>query len=122
MLNAAMTAARTLEVIEAAIDFMKSHDHEISKREYIRSNQEVLITALNHERDCLLDYFDRRVSERREALEEFYGLLHSAVESGDVTHLNASLAGILGIIKDNPLGDLVEFRKLRDDPNYRISL
>ena len=76
----------------------------------------MLVTALNNEKEVLLDYFEKRFAERREAFEQFYDLLHTAVETGDPIQLQASLAGILGIIKENPLGDLVAFRQKRDDP------
>ena len=111
-----------VDVIYAAVDFMKSHDAERTQREYIRAHRELLVTALNHQRDCLLAYFEQRFAERREALEQFYTLLRSAVEEDDTTQLHASLTGILGIITDNPLSDLAEFRRTWDDPEFRISL
>ena len=100
-----------LEIIQAAAEYLKAHEVEKTQREYIRAKRDVLATALNNERDCLLAYFANRFAERRSALEEFYALLHTAVENGDTTQLQASLAGILGIIQDNPLDDLVEFRE-----------
>ena len=78
----------------------------------------MLVTVLNNERDYLLAYFEHRFAERRSALEEFYRLLHTAVESGDTKQLQASLAGILGIIQDNPLDDLVEFRERWSNPEF----
>ena len=110
------------DVIYAAVDFMKSHDAELTQREYIRAHRDVLVTALNHQRDCLLAYFEQRFAERREALEQLYTLLRSAVEDDDTAQLQASLTGILGIIRDNPLSDLAEFRQAWDDPEYRVSL
>ena len=111
-----------VEVVYAAVDFLKSHDAETTQREYIRAHRDVLVTALNNQKNCLLTYFEQRFAERREALEQFYGLLHSAIESSDTTQLQASLVGILGVIKDNPLGDLVEFRQKWTNPDYVIDL
>ena len=110
------------DVVLAAVDFMKSHDAEKTDREYIRAHRDALVRALDNQRDCLLAYFEQRFAERREALEQFYELLRSAVESGDTTQLNASVAGILGIIKDNPLGDLAEFSRNWARPDYEIDL
>ena len=110
------------DVIYAAVDFMKSHDAEVTEREYIRAHRDALITALNHQRDCLLAYFEQRFAERREALEQFYGLLRSAVEDDDAEKLRVSLTGILGIIRDNPLNDFAEFRQTWANPEYRIDL
>ena len=111
-----------VDVVYAAADFMKSHDAELTQREYIRAHRDVLVTALDHQRDCLLAYFEQRFAERRGALEQFYTLLRSAVEDDDTAKLQASLTGILGIIRDNPLSDLAEFRQAWDAPEYRISL
>ncbi len=109
--------------LSVAIDeYLKAHQAEKTQREYIRAKRDVLVTALNHERDCLLAYFEHRFAERRSALEEFYSLLHSAVESGDAAQLQASLTGILGIIKDNPLEDLATFRENWSNPNFVIEL
>ncbi len=111
-----------MEFIQAAIEYMQVHEAERTQREYISAKQDVLVTALNNERDCLLAYFEHRFAERRSALEEFYELLHTAVGNGDTTQLQASLAGILGIIKDNPLDDLVEFRERWSNPEFTIEL
>ena len=109
-----------IEIIKLAAEYVK--EHEETRREYIRANRDVLVTALNNERDCILAYFEHRFAERRSALEEFYALLRSSVESGDINQMQTSLTGILGIIKDNPLDDLVEFSRKWRDPGFRIEL
>ena len=109
-------------VVSAAVEFFKVHEAEETQREYIRAQRDALVTALNNERDLLLGYFDKRFAERRSALEEFYTLLHHAVDSGNIDELQAALTGILGILKDNPLGDLAEFRKNWANPDYSIDL
>ena len=111
-----------METIQATVEYLKTHETERTQREYIRAKRDVLVTVLNTERDCLLAYFEHRFAERRSALEEFYRLLHTAVESGDTKQLQASLAGILGIIQDNPLDDLVEFREKWSNPEFTIEL
>ena len=109
-------------IIKLAVEYLKAHEAEESQREYIRAKRDVLVTALNNERDCLLAYFEHRFAERRSALEDLYNLLHTAVESGDSSQLQASLASILGIIKDNPLDDLVSFREKWHNPEFVIDL
>lgn len=111
-----------MEIIQATVEYLKTHEAEETQREHIRAKRDFLVTALNNERDCLLAYFEHRFAERRSALEEFYDLLHTAVESGDTTQLQVSLAGILGIIKDNPLDDLVSFREKWNNPEFVIDL
>lgn len=111
-----------MEIIQAAVEYLKEHEAEKTQREYIRAKRDVLVTVLNNEKDCLLDYFEHRFAERRSALEEFYALMHTATESGDTTQLQASLAGILGIIQDNPLDDLAEFQEKWRNPEFTIEL
>ena len=48
--------------------------------------------------------------------------MHKAVESKNTEELQVALAGVLGILKDNPLGDLSEFRMNWQNPNYSIDL
>ena len=109
-------------IIAAAVEYMRIHESEQTQREYIRAQRDVLVTALNNERDCILAYFERRFAERRSALEEFYALLRASVNDGDTAQLQAALAGILGVIQENPLGDLETFRENWADPDFTIEL
>lgn len=111
-----------IEIIRAAVEYMRIHESEQTRREYIWARRDALVTALDNERDCILAYFERRFAERRSALEEFYALLRESVDSGDTTRLQAALAGILGVIQENPLGDLEKFRENWADPNFTIEL
>lgn len=120
--GATMSAQAAMGIISAAIKYMQIHEEESTRREYIRAKSDALVAALNNERDVILAYFEYRFAERRSALDEFYVLLRSSVDSGDTTRLQVALAGILGIIQDNPLGELAEFREKWADPNFAIEL
>lgn len=110
------------EIIKAAVEYMRIHEEESTRREYIRAQSDALVAALNYQRDIILAYFEHRFAERRSALDEFYALLRESVDSGDTARLQVALAGILGIIQDNPLGELAEFREKWADPNFAIEL
>ena len=122
MVQYAMASEFAFGIITKAFEYLKEHEAQETQREYIRAQRDALVTALNNERDLLLDYFDKRFAERRAALEEFFELMHTAVDSKNTDELQAALAGILGILRDNPLGDLAEFRKNWENPNYSIDL
>ena len=109
-------------IIKAALEFLKEQDANETEREYIRAHRDLLMTALNNERDLILAYFDHCFAERRVALEELFELMHKAVDRQNTDELQAALTGILGIIKDNPLGDLAEFRNNWENPGYSIDL
>ena len=109
-------------IIAAAVEYMRIHESEQTRREYIWARRDALVTALDNERDCILAYFEHRFAERRSALEEFYALLRESVDSRDTARLQAALAGILGVIQENPLGDLEKFRENWADPNFTIEL
>ncbi len=49
-------------------------------------------------------------------------VLHHAVETGNDHQLDTSIAGILGIIRENPLLDYAVFRKAFDDPDTVIEI
>ncbi len=122
MVQYALARELGFEIIKAALEFLREQDANETEREYIRAHRELLVTALNNERDLILDYFDKRFTERRVALEQFFELMHKAVESKNTEELQVALAGVLGILKDNPLGDLSEFRMNWQNPNYSIDL
>lgn len=109
-------------IITAAVEYMRIHESEQTRREYIWARRDALVTALDNERDCILAYFEHRFAERRSALEEFYALLRESVDSRDTAQLQAALAGILGVIQENPLGDLEKFRENWADPDFTIEL
>lgn len=119
---ATMSARVAEEIIKAAVAYMRIHEEESTRRAYIRAQSDGLVAALNYQRDVILAYFEHRFAERRSALDEFYALLRESVDSGDTARLQVALAGILGIIQDNPLGELAEFREKWANPNFAIEL
>lgn len=119
---ASMSAQAAMGIISAAVEYMRIHEAENTRREYIRARSGSLVAALNNERDVILAYFEHRFAERRSALDEFYALLRASVNSGDTARLQVALAGILGIIQHNPLGELAEFREKWANPDFAIEL
>lgn len=109
-------------IINAGVDYLKTREAEITNRELIRANSQAFLAALQAEQEALLIFFEYRFAERREALGEFYQVLHKAVEIGDDHQLDIAICGILGIIKDNPLNDFDKFQQTFNDPNAVIEL
>ena len=115
-------AVNILPLITEAIDYYKIRSEERTKREEIWAKRDVLVTALNNEKEVILTYFEHRFAERKMALEQFYRLLHRAVDSGNDNELQVALNGILGIIQENPLKDFAEFKKNMSNPDFVIEL
>ena len=103
-------------------DYFCSIQEEITKRQAIAANRDVLTARLTAEKETILAYFSHRFAERRAALDEFFELLRHAVDSKDNHQLNTALAGILGIIQDNPLDDFETFKQHFHDPDYVIEI
>ena len=120
--GAAGKAINFLPLITEAIGYYKIRSEERTKREEIWSKRDVLVTALNNEKEVILTYFEHRFAERKMALEQFYHLLHRAVDSGNENELQVALKGILGIIQENPLKDFAEFKKNMSNPDFVIEL
>lgn len=114
--------ADALTVFKEAITYYKTRQVEQTKREEIWSKRDVLILALNNEKDVLLSYFEHRFTERKASLEQFYAILHRSVDSGNEIQLQTALTGILGIIQENPLSDFAEFKKNMANPNVKLEL
>jgi hypothetical protein len=108
--------------ISGIADYFRTIQEEQTRRQAIAANRDVLIARLTAEKETILAYFSHRFAERRAALDEFFELLHHALDSGDNHHLNIALAGILGIIQDNPLGDFETFKQQFQDPDYVIEI
>ena len=93
----------SLAVVTEVIGYLKTRQEEQTKREYIWAKRDVLVTELDNEKEVLLSYFEHRFAERKGALDQFFNLLHRAVDTGNDQQLQTALNGILGIIQENPL-------------------
>lgn len=117
-----LSSADALTILKEAIAYYKTREVEQTKREEIWSKRDVLILALNNEKDVILTYFEHRFAERRSSLMQFYNLLHKSVDSGNEIQLQTALTGILGLIQENPLSDFAEFRKNMANPDFKLEL
>ena len=109
-------------ILQAGADYLKTLEEEKTQREWIRANHQAFLAALRAEQETLLAYFEKKFAERRETLQEFYAVLHHAVETGNDHQLDSSIAGILGIIRGNPLLDYAVFKKAFEDPDTVIEI
>lgn len=110
------------EIINAGVEYLKTREAEKTNRELIQAKAQAFQAALQARREILLVYFEHRFAERREALAEFYRLLHIAVETGSTHQLDAAIGGILGLIKDNPLDDFDHFKQTWENLDALIEL
>ena len=124
MVSFAFAAAQSVipPTIAGIADYFRTMQEEETRRQEIIAHRDVLIERITAEKEVILAYFDHRFAERRAALDEFFELLRYAVASGDNHQLTTALAGILGIIQDNPLDDFETFRQQFQDPNYIIEI
>lgn len=107
--NGAVTPANAFAIITEFVGYLNTVAQEETKRRHITAKRDVLIHAIESEKTVLLAYFAQRFAERRHALEQFYHLLEQGVAAKDLKSIDVALAGILGILQDNPLQDLAAF-------------
>lgn len=117
-----VSTVNVLAVVTEAVEYLKTRQEEQTKREYIWATRDAIVTELNNEKEVVLSYFEHRFAERKGALEQFYSLLHRAVDTGNDQQLQTALNGILGIIQENPLKDFAEFRKNMSDPDFVLEV
>lgn len=117
-----VSAVNVLAVVTEAVEYLKTRQEEQTKREYIWARRDAIVTELNNEKEVVLSYFEHRFAERKGALDQFYSLLHRAVDTGNDQQLQTALNGILGIIQENPLKDFAEFRKNMSDPDFVLEV
>ena len=115
-----VASVNPLAVVTEVVGYLKTRQEEQTKREYIWAKRDAIVTELNNEKEVVLSYFGHRFAERKGALEQFYSLLHRAVDTGNDQHLETALNGILGIIQENPLKDFAEFKRNMSDPNFML--
>ena len=108
--------------ISGIADYFRTLTEEETKRQAIAANRDVLIARITAEKEAILAYFRERFAERRAALDEFFELLDHAVDGKDNHQLNVALAGILGVIQDNPLDDFETFKQQFHDPDHIIEI
>ncbi len=117
-----VSAVNVLAVVTEAVEYLNTRQEEQTKREYIWAKRAAIVTELNNEKEVVLSYFEHRFAERKGALEQFYSLLHRAVDTGNDQQLQTALNGTLGIIQENPLKDFAEFRKNMSDPDFVLEV
>ena len=123
MVNFAFISSQVIPpTISGIVECFRALQEEETKRQIINANRDLLIARFTAEKDTILAYFSQRFAERRAALDEFFELLHHAVENGDNHHLSAALTGILGIIQENPLDDFETFKQKFDEGDYVIEI
>ncbi|MBA4251988.1 MAG: hypothetical protein C0425_10020 [Chlorobiaceae bacterium] len=111
-----------LEVLHEYFEYQKTLDEQKTAREHINAKRDIAIKSIEAQKEILLDYFNKRFNERKDSLEKFFTLLDNSIKEKDDKQLDVALAGILGILKDNPLGDFQTFKENMLMPNYKIEL
>jgi len=111
-----------LEVLHEYFEYQKTLDEQRTTRENIKAKRDIAIKSIEAQKEILLDYFNKRFSERKDSLNKFFTVLDNAIKEKDDKQLDVALAGILGILKDNPLGDFQTFKENMLMPDYKIEL
>ncbi len=111
-----------LEAINEYFEYKKTLDEQKTTRKIIKAKRDIAIKSIEAQKEILLDYFNKRFSERKALLEKFFNLLDKAVKEKNYKQLDVAFAGILGILKDNPLGDFKAFKENMLMPDYTIEL
>ena len=121
-MNSQVAMAAAQVGLSAIVKMFNSYQCEETRREWVRTHYATLLEKVRLEQENLLHFYEMKFSERRASLEEFYWLLHEAVESGNDLHLQGALYGILDIIKTDPLADYDQFVRAYLDPNHQLEI
>ena len=104
-----------LEVVREYFSYLKTASEHQTERERIAAKRDLAVRLIEAERAMILEYFQQRFAERRDALNSFFAVLHAAVQEKNEHAMDTALSGVLGIIKDSPLKDFEAFRQARAD-------
>ena len=108
--------------LSAIVDMFKSYQCEGTRRDWVRTHYSTLLEKFRLEQANLLRFYEMKFAERKASLEEFYQLLHQAVETGNDFHLQSALYGILEVIKTDPLADYDQFVRAYQDPDFQLEI
>lgn len=99
------------------------HEVEHTKREKLVTYRETEVGRIKASERILREYFDRIFEERREMHARLFESLDRALETGDVSAMQAVVGGIVEVARTSPLASIANFADLRramDDPNAVI--
>jgi len=102
-----------LDLLKEFVAWLRIAEEQKTERQRIIAKRDVVVRAIQAERDVILEYFRLRFSERGHALDGMFRVLHKAVEDKNDTAMDAALKGILEVVTDNPLKDFETFRASR---------
>lgn len=108
--------------IQAVADYLAAVQCQETRRQEITAHHDIIIHALNQERDIILAYFSHTFAERRLVLEQCFDLMDKAIGEQDHESLNSALGAILGVIHENPLKDFETFKTRMSEPGFQIVL
>lgn len=111
-----------LALINSLVDLLKTQQEERTKRAYIKMYRDTAIATLKEKRGVIERYMELRFAERGEALRHHYRSLNRAMDLRNDSAMEAALAGILGIIQENPLQGLDTFADLYEKPHFSMDL
>lgn len=109
-------------LIQGVADYLNTLEREETKRQEIWAHHDIIIHALNQERDVILAYFNHTFAERRLVLEQCFDLMDKSIETNDHASLNLALSSILSVIHENPLKDFETFKSRMSEPGFQIVL
>lgn len=100
-------------LINKYLDYAKSREQEITKRQAISAWRDTEIERIKAEKDILLDYLNKEYKERANVYEKAFSALDKGIDKGDVTVIQTACAIILQQISKNPFPSLQEFCQQR---------
>lgn len=110
------------DAVQTIADYMAAVQCQETRRQEIAAHHDIIIHALNQERDIILAYFNHTFAERQLVLEQCFDLMDKSIETNDHASLNLALSSILGVIHENPLKDYDTFRSRMSEPGFQIVL
>ena len=108
-----LVSVNPLEVIREYVNYRRIVEEQKTERERIVAERTRAVKAIEAEKEVILDYFERRFKERKEALSGLFNILHDGIVNKNDNAVDKALEGIVGIVKDNPLKDFETFRQAR---------
>ena len=108
-------------IIETAREVTEIHEVERTKRQRIRTIENVEVQRIKAAESILKGYFEEAFAERREVFKGLFERMDRALDTGDVQMVNQVVNAVVDVAKKSPLadlGDLGQVRAALSDPDH----
>ena len=112
LMNASDVTSALTTLSSEVCETIKFCEIQQTKREKIRADANVRIAQINAITDSIKDYLNRSFDERSKVFDNYFNVLDTAIEKGDMNLMASTLQSINSLAASSPFKDLNDLSKV----------